>query len=379
MAIGTAVPLLLAEIGLRLLPVSTGLLAQPVNEENPVFRFQADRDYVWSRGWNFSIVNRGRVNTSGFVNDRDYEAGKTAPLLAVIGDSYVEAAMVPYPDTLQGRLAAALEGRGRVYSFAASGAPLSQYLAWARHTRDLYRPEAMVFVVVGNDFDESLLAYKQGPGFHHYREESDGLKLVRVDYEPDPLRSLVRLSALARYTVFNLEAPVAVPRTMARLSRFWPRSSQPGLTEQESETAERATGDAEQQFLGNVPRVVEAKRLTASKRAVDAFFRDLPEMSGLAPQRILFVLDGIRYPTDYDPEAYFVRMRRYFLEQAASLGYGTIDMEHHFLPEHEANGTRFEFPTDGHWNGIAHGMAAQAVARSDLFKTNFGPRSGNSP
>jgi len=69
----------LAEITLRFLPVSTSLFGQPVNETSPVFRF---------------------------LPDRDYEADTRSPLLAVIGDSYVEATMVPYAETLQGQLAA---------------------------------------------------------------------------------------------------------------------------------------------------------------------------------------------------------------------------------------------------------------------------------
>ena len=48
----------------------------------------------------------------------------------------------PHAETLQGRLAADVEGRGRVYSFAASGAPLSQYLVWAEYAREHYAPEA---------------------------------------------------------------------------------------------------------------------------------------------------------------------------------------------------------------------------------------------
>lgn len=362
LAIGMAMPLLAAEILLRFLPVSTGLSAQRVDEANPLFRFQPGRSYVWSRGWSFSIVNSGRINNAGFVNDRDYDAGATSPLLAVIGDSYVEATMVPYADTLQGRLAAAAEGRGRVYSFAASGAPLSQYLAWARHAQEVYKAAAMVFLVVGNDFDESLLAYRQGPGFHHYRETAGGeLALTRVDYEPNPLRALVRSSALARYLVFNLHALETIARLRAALRGGEEASAQP---------ADETAAD-EQRFLGNVPRDVEAPRLAASKRAVDAFFRDLPESSGLAPSRILFLIDGVRYPTDHDPEAYFIQMRRYFLAEARSHGYGAIDMDEHFLPEHAANGTRFEFPTDAHWNGTAHGLAAAAVADTELFKTTF--------
>ena len=64
-------------------------------------------------------------------------------------------------------------------------------------------------------------------------------------------------------------------------------------------------------------------------------------------------------------------MRRYFLERATLLGYSAVDMDCSFLPEHEANNTRFEFPSDAHWNSIGHRLAAEAVARTDLFQEIF--------
>ena len=115
----------LAEVALRFLPVATGLRTMAVTQQSPVFRLMQNQDYVYSRDWNFSLANRGRVNNAGFVNAQDY-ARNGAPLLAVIGDSYIEALMVPYARTVHGRTAVALEGNCRVYSFAASGAPLSQ-------------------------------------------------------------------------------------------------------------------------------------------------------------------------------------------------------------------------------------------------------------
>ena len=69
-------------------------------------------------------------------------------------------------------------------------------------------------------------------------------------------------------------------------------------------------------------------------------------------------------------------MRRYFLERATSLGYGAIDMDRHFLPEHENNGTRFEFPTDDHWNAVGHRLAAEAVIGTDLFEKMLIPSNG---
>ena len=112
----------LAEIVLRFLPVQSGLRTQPVNAENPVFHFTPERDVTFSRGWNFDLVNRRRVNNAGWVNDQHYRQQDETPLLAVIGDSYIEALMVPYDKTLYGRLARSLAGRLRVYSFGASGA-----------------------------------------------------------------------------------------------------------------------------------------------------------------------------------------------------------------------------------------------------------------
>ena len=73
--------------------------------------------------------------------------------------------MMPYAETVQGRLARALAGDFRVYSFAASGAPLSQYLVWARHAVRDYGARGVAINVVVNDFDESHVAYGGTPGF----------------------------------------------------------------------------------------------------------------------------------------------------------------------------------------------------------------------
>ena len=113
--------LAIAEGICQLLPVHTGFEVQPVDVENPVIRFHPNRDFLFSHGPFLTNVNRGHVNNYGFVNDQDYETRDKRPLLAVIGDSYVEAGMVPYPLTLQGRLAGRQNGSRRVYSFGSSG------------------------------------------------------------------------------------------------------------------------------------------------------------------------------------------------------------------------------------------------------------------
>jgi len=357
--VSIAIALTLLELGLRFLPVATILSAVEVNENNPVFRFTPNRHYVWSKGWNFSIVNKGRVNKNGFVNDLDYDAAPDAlPLIAVIGDSYVEAQMVPYHDTVQGRLARRVGDRGRVYSFGSSGAPLSQYLTYAEHAAQTFVPEAMIFVIISNDFDESLLKYKAKPGFQYFVEGAGGeLTLTRIDYKPSLIGRLIRSSALARYVMLNLNLYHQIKDLLARRSHNEVKA---------------------QDYAGNVPWSVEPERVADSIRAIDAFLDQLPTQSGLPASRHLFVLDGIR-PHLYSPaklaataDSYYDLMRRHFIQAAQQRGYELIDMQPLFLRQYQQDGLRFEFPTDGHWNGHAHGVAADAIASSRTYARALG-------
>src|SRR5262249_22698599 len=152
------------------------------------------------------IVNHGHINNDGFVNNQDYAQSDTRPLLAVIGDSFVEAAMVPYDKTFYGRLADRLKSNGRVYSFGGSGAPLSQYLVWAQYAAQRHGRSGRPCAVVGTDLDEGRGTPNSRPGLHVYAGGPDGpLPLHRLDFQPSPFRFLVRHSALGRYLVFNLQ------------------------------------------------------------------------------------------------------------------------------------------------------------------------------
>ena len=268
--------------------------------------------------------------------------------------------MVPFDETLHGRAQRCVGDGARVYSFAASGAPLSQYLIWAEHARQRYEAQGLVFVVIGNDFDESLAKCKQGPGFHHFVEGPAGSLVLRLfDYSPGGFRKTLRHSALARYLVLHLH----VEATAARLWRMLVRDASAG------------TGP---QFLGNTSASTAGTRVKDSERAIDAFFDEFPQRTGLPPARMLFVLDGVR-PTLYGgaqalaavDDDYFSQMRRYFVRQARERGYEVIDLQPLFIARHEADGTVFEFEDDAHWNGRGHEIAARAILDSGLARTTF--------
>lgn len=344
----------IAEILLRFLPVANVPLIVPVTAADPVFHYTPNRPFLFSRDWDLHLVNHGRVNNAGMVNDQDYQKEDTTPLLAVVGDSYIEAMMVPYAETLQGHLANALYGRLRVYSYAASGAPLSQYIIWARHAVREYGAKALIVNVVGNDFDESHDLYKVDfPGFWIYVRGPDGqLRLRLFEFPVRAVRSLVKHSALARYLFINLHVKSLFSRS---------RTGDGGGQFQGDIGARR--------YAGNTAVEADTARVNASVAVIDAFFRDLSDLVGLPPTRVLFIMDGFRYPDQAKQGVgtYFDRMRRAFRERAEARGYEVIDVDPLFFSDSSRHARRFEDSRDHHWNATAHGIVANAVLRSKLL------------
>lgn len=351
MLLGTAGVLVALEVTFRLLPTCDSLRAQPVNDANPVLRFAPDREVTVSQGPAFRPRARKRVNNFGFLNDADYAPDGAGPLLAVIGDSYVEATQVTNAESVHGRLAGTLAPRARVYSFGASGAALPTYLAYAGFAARHFEPDALVVVVVGNDFDESWTKYKRAPGFHYF--EGDGLdvppagpRLVRVDYRPSRAKRLAQRSALMRYLVLNLDL------TPGRVRALFVRD---------------AAADAGPAYAGNTSAATPPARLAAGRAAVDAFLARLPAISGVEPSRTTIAVDGLR-PQVYGPDpdaagsSYFGRMRVYLLETGTARGFDMVDLQPAFVAAYRATGQRFEFEHDAHWNATGHAVVARAVA-----------------
>jgi hypothetical protein len=345
-------PFLLLEGAFRLLPVTYLPQLLPVSAQAPVARFQPNVEYPWSRDWNFSIVTRKRSNNYGFIHAADYEAHKRGPLLAVIGDSLVEAQQVDAGHSVGDLLDAAVGGAGRVYSLGMSGAPLSQYLVYAEYARKTFGADALAIVVAPNDFDESLLKYKTDRRFHYFDGEGN---LQRLDYGLSGTRKLLRESAVLRFVMYNLEAGL-------RLDGLWRWLRGDIAAVETGEKLER--------------------RLADSRQAVDWFLDQLPARSGLARGSIVFVVDPLR-PAVYDDDTraradqgYYGRMTRHFIEAAAARGYEIIDLERVFLPRYKLNRTRFEAaPTDSHWSALGHRVVAEEVGKSAAFMRLF-PTSG---
>lgn len=298
---------------------------------------------VWSRDWNFSIVNKLVTNNLGFVNPQDY--GKTdKPVLAVIGDSFVEAAMTPYQRTFYGLLSGKLRPKYHVYTFAMSGAQLPNYLVWARYAISHFVPQKTVFVIIPNDYDESLAKNKQAPGSYYFYENKDNrLYLDKVDFSISPLRKLVRSSALLRYVTQNLQV--------------WERLKE---------------------ILYDSPRLAgtldQAAWLADVRRGVDFFFDQLDKAVRTDHTDVLFLIAGSIedvYGKGNDTPRIKARdaADAYLAEVARGHGYRVIELPPIFCKHYQEHGQAFVYPTDGHWNELAHRLVYETILGSDLLET----------
>jgi hypothetical protein len=142
-------------------------------------------------------------------------------LIAVIGDSYVEAVQVDYDKSFPYLLEAALNNESpdrpvQVYSFGHSGANLAHYAHVVETVVARYQPDLVIVNIAHNDFLECLTGYARVDNWS-VRVTPDGLKEVSPEPAPDLKRKrLLRRSAAVRYLVVNLSI-LSRARTLERL------------------------------------------------------------------------------------------------------------------------------------------------------------------
>lgn len=351
------------ELVLRALPVAWAPPVHVPTGADPILRYQASTPFTWSIGWDFDRVIHDRTNAEGFVADYDYDPAATTPLVAVVGDSFIEAMQVPFAASLTGRLQHDLGSVGRAYAFAIAGSPASQYIAFARHACEVYRPQRLVINVVGNDFDESVYEHRHRDGLFNLHRKADGSfdwTLTPVQ-PPGPFEAIARHSALALYLARNVGVPrlldiFKVSRANAQGAGSVGIADSVGNTDLIGNTG----------FVGNTEAAAPPARVEEGYAVIDWFVDAMGRLC-VKPADLVLAVDAPR-PQIYDERAlaeaqtsYFGLMRTRLIERARARGFTVVDLVPAFRADWLSNHRRFERPSDFHWNEAGHEVAERAV------------------
>lgn len=330
------------ELLLRALPVSTathtGYHIHPNILTNP-----PHHRWTMSTGWDLRDVQHMRANNHGFAAEHDFQPGSNA--IGLVGDSYVEAAMLPWADRPAAQLERALGGQRPVYALGGPGSSLLDYaerIRWAHETLGLRD-----FVVMMESTDASQALCNSG-NVHARCLEPQRLTPVLQHRPPSgAAKDLLRESALAQYLVSQLKF------TGARLFSpdFW-RSGAPA-EHTPNMTAAVPAGAGE-------PTSLSVRQKAVIDAAVDEFLRNTARLQGL---RLVFAIDmnrrnleaGVQRPD----EGYHVEKRL----QAA--GYTVVRGEAAFREHQRQSALRLDMgPHDGHLNAIGVRLLMTAAANA---------------
>ncbi len=307
------------EILMQFLPVKNDRHFAANDIRQPVIRGTAT-SIVEPIDWKFSQTYHRRVNNYGFVDDHDYKSN-SAPVV-VIGDSYIQSAMLPYQDTLQGKLSSKMGSKIPVYSFGTPVYPLSGYLGTAEYTDREFKPKAYIFLLTKGDLVDSLQ-----PQEGTYFLDSPSGKLKFKNAKVYQGKVITGKSALYRY----LQQQLYFNSTKIFTSFNRNSPSKPIST----------TADYQK----------------ISSRLLDLF----AEKTQVTPQNTIFIIDsdrGSMYDKSKPDRSELSTFKRIGIER----GYRVVDTEDLFRDYYQRTHKKLDFlPTDFHWNAPANQLVVDRI------------------
>jgi hypothetical protein len=285
---------------------------------------------------------RWRINNYGWNSEIDYESVRSPykPLIAIIGDSYIEAFQVNVEDSIAATLRKLAKGEYDVYSFGVSGAPLSQYLLMSRYVNYHFKPDVIVMNVIHNDFEASIenlvkdpyslqLTYKNGA----FSEVSPRL------YEPSTVRRMLGRSAFVRYLALNLRMNFDVRTIITRLS--------------EEKDARR--------FNANV----DVESVQANRHIIEeATFFLVSQLKKENPNtKLVFMIDAPRNDIYSGTVERSDVLWMHDILRSACVQYECrfVDLTGPFTEKFKTDHVKFNSDLDSHWNEVGHRVAAEVL------------------
>lgn len=331
--LGVLALLLVCEGALRLLPVS-GATRVGTYIDPRIPTYQPGLRIHYATGWDLRNPQPLITNAMGFVADRDFKPDPSA--VALIGDSFVEAASLDLADRPAQQLEKALGGRRPVYAMGTAGSSLLDYAERVRFARDKLGIRDFVLLMERGDFRQALC----GSGNVASQCLDPSTLAPRTELAPpaSTFKQLLRKSALARYAVSQLKID---PKRLlnALFARDVPHEAAPAVASR-----------------SGPPPMPQA----AFDAVTTAFFE---RVKPYADARLVILLDADR-PALAQGQRPQDPQRQAFINRARAAGLRVVDAQPLFSKHFERSTLSLDVgPYDGHLNVLGYRLLVDAASR----------------
>ena len=339
--------LFLLELLFRVLPTNQGTKIQQISEDNNIRYYLQNRDFLWSRGWNFKIKTKKKSNNYGFFNDSNYVKNSKTKKIIVIGDSYVAASQIANNDTFFQKIEKEKNYKNKIYSLATDGSAFPDYLQYFNFSLSEFNPEKIIFVIVNNDFDESICEYRDIVNHYYFCIKN---KKITVKKKVDQLEDFIirkfgANSSIVHYIFYNLNINLFKLLNLLKISEEI-----------------------------KIKKEVDLNKI---KLGTDFFLKQIYENSLIKPENILFITDARRskiYNQQIFNSSYFKKKEEifyefvdYFILSAKKYNFKVIDLHNIFKKDYLINNNKFEYEIDMHWNEYAHDLISKEIIRNGFL------------
>lgn len=338
---GIAVIVLLAEVAMRLLPVSTATMSG-YHHDPDLITYPSHHQWRMAMGWDLRNPQTLTANNWGFAAEHDFVPDPNA--IALVGDSYVEADMLDAAERPAQQLQTLLGGTRKVYAMGTQGTALLDYAQRIRVASEKFQVQDVVLLLERFDARQALC----GSGNVVSRCLDAVTLKPRIERlpPPSPLARVARHSALAQYIMSQLRfKPAALVKAI--FTRSTPEDH-PG-----SALSNEAPPNPDQ--IAGVHRMVDA--------VVEEFFSSV---AGLPLHRLVVVVDGRRSGPPQKPEL-IDEERAHLMQRLREHGAIVHDMEPLYAKHASTSSRSLDVgPYDRHLNTLGVRLAMSAAATSLL-------------
>jgi hypothetical protein len=305
------------------------------DKKNAILRSDENRrtEGTYTIGKFAQIRANWRTNNYGWNSSIDYypNATRDKKLICIIGDSYVRALQVDVSKNIASLLRNNMSKNYDIYSFGHDGAPLSQYLHMSRYVGKQFNPDILIFLLVHNDFHESIAQLVSKPYFLQVDFRNGGI--FEIEPKKPKLYQFLTYSALFRYLYSNLNLA----------SIYFNRIQKPN------------------KYNANIEVKTVMENETMIEKATDYLIKKIKDEN--RGKRLIFMMDAPRNDI-YNNQllnSSIVCMNKMVARICKKNDLEYIDLTNIMHKDYMKYKKEFNSKLDGHWNEYGHYIASDTL------------------